>query len=139
MSAFSALAQQVADSLGNAPALAGGRVFLNRLRPLPAGATTAVVVRLAGAALNQPQVGAVQWLVRVDLECYARGPSAAAEADLLLAAAWSRLLADQDLSAALSTSDQPAIQWQYDEESTDFVCATLSLYFERRLPLEQIN
>ena len=71
--------------------LAGGRVYLNRLRPLPAGQNTGIVVRLEQSAGRAMPGGTMDWSTTLRIECVARGaPGAdpAAAADDLLAAAW---------------------------------------------------
>lgn len=111
--------------------LAGGRVYLNRLRPLPAGQDTGIVVRLEQSAGRAMPGGAMDWSTTLRIECVARGtPGAdpAAAADSMLAAAWAILtaLSVTDLKARAVALD-PIVDWQYDDAEAPYVSAALSV------------
>ena len=136
--AFKAIADRVLAALLASPALADGRVYANRLRPLPIGVNTALVLRLEQSSAVEQMLGAHDWVSAYVLECYARGTinsDPVAAVDALLAAAWSRLqaLTAGDLSVQAFTL-APVIDWQYDEGDTPAVCASIRLQVRHRTP-----
>lgn len=111
--------------------LAGGRVYLNRLRPLPAGQNTGIVVRLEQSAGRAMPGGTMDWSTTLRIECVARGaPGAdpAAAADDLLAAAWA-IVVGLSVTAinAMAIALDPLIDWQYDDAEAPYVSASLSV------------
>ena len=115
--AFKSIVHALISALADSPALAGGRVWPNRLRPLPATAATAVVVRLAGAV----------------------GADPADAADALLSEVWKRLAAiDASALGAIAVTVNPAIDWQFDEGETPMACATVHLVVEHRTPVAEL-
>lgn len=134
--AFQSIAAAIAAQLKAAPALAGGRVYANRLRPLPEGVATAVVVRLDKSAASEQVLGALDWTSTFALECYARGASGidpADAVDALLQAAWARLAAtDAAALGAMAFVINPAIDWIYDEADGPVVCASVALQVQHR-------
>ena len=137
--AFKGIADGIVAALLVAPALADGRVYANRLRPLPVGTSTAMVLRLEQSAARETVLGAHDWDSAYVLECYARGSVStdpAAAVDALLAGAWARLasLSAADLGA-MAVAINPVIDWQYDEADTPVVCASIRLQVQHRTPV----
>lgn len=134
--AFQAIAAAIAAALTAAPALAGGRVYANRLRPLPEGVATAIVVRLDKSAGSEQVLTALDWTSTFAIECYARGASGSDPADAvdaLLQAAWARLAAlDAAALGAMAIVINPAIDWIYDEADGPVVCASVGLQVQHR-------
>lgn len=127
MSMINALTTAIVAALQEAPAVAP-RVDRVRLRPLPAGATTAVVVRpLQADVLDSELTGQgypYQWQTSIAVECYARAPAGVSPdvaVDALVEAVYSRLL-----SASLPVSQlQPqGVAFDYDADGENTVCAT---------------
>jgi hypothetical protein len=122
----------IAESVRTALAgLAGGRVYLNRLRPLPAGQNTGIVVRLEQSAGRALPGGTMDWATMLRIECIARGtPGAdpAAAADDLLAAVWA-IVVGLSVTAlhAMAVALDPQIDWQYDDAEAPYVSALLSV------------
>lgn len=127
------IAQAVMAALGG---LAGGRVYLNRLRPLPVGADTAVVVRLISSQGRGDTMGWLLWDTVIDVECIARsaaGAEPAVAADTLLADAWAAIsgINVTDI-AARSLALDPAIAWQFDADEGPVVSANISVRVTHR-------
>lgn len=129
--AFQQLVDAVATALRAVPAVAGGRVFENRLRPLAAGDSVAVVVRLHGTQGTNTVMGARDWRTQLLVECYGRGVGAVAAdeaVDALLPLVLQRV-SGLDLAALAVTrwvvGDE--IQWERDVEASSDACATLRL------------
>ena len=140
--AFKSIVHALVAALADSPALAGGRVWPNRLRPLPATAATAVVVRLAGSGGAEAVLGALDWATRLAIECYARGAAGADPADAadaLLSEVWKRLAAiDAAALGAMAITVNPAIDWQFDEGETPMACATVHLVVEHRTSVAEL-
>ena len=134
MTQFLALQSAVVGALMASPPVAGGRVWENRRRPIQAGHSTAVVVRLDAsdgehvlAGLGAP----MRWSTTVVIECYARAAAAsdpAESVDALLGEVWHRVAA-VDLSSVgvLAVDMKPQIDWQYDDGESPMVCAVVRL------------
>jgi hypothetical protein len=132
MSAFSDILAAVVAALQAAPAVAGGAVMTNRLRPLAAGVTGAVVVRLDSAQATDSSFDTSDWTTTFLVECYAKALSAAdnpdAAVDVLLAEVYERLASlSLDGLGISQVAVKPAIDWQRDEDSAATVCAVLRL------------
>lgn len=141
--AFKAVADRIMAALLVVPALADGRVYANRLRPLPVGVNTAIVLRLEQSAARETVLGAHDWDSAYMLECYARGTvgtDPAAAVDVLLASAWARLasLSAADLGA-MAIAINPVIDWQYEEADTPMVCASIRLQVQHRTPVATLE
>lgn len=119
----------VMTSLGASPAVAT-QIDRQRLRPLAKSVQTAVVVRVEGARVYEPMtlVGQViAWDVQVAVECYARVSSsdAADEAvDNLVETVYARLMTDPTLSGAVQTLVPQGLQYDFDADGEQVVCAT---------------
>lgn len=141
--AFLAIAASIRAALAADLPLADGRVFLNRLRPLPVGAVTALVVRLEQSRAQEEVIGAHDWDTGLVIECYARGTSDADPDDAvhaLLVDAWARLAAlDSGALGVMSIALNPAIDWQYDDADGAFVCASVRLQVTHRTLVFNLN
>ena len=141
--AFQIILDGVIAALVSTPALADGRVFANRLRPLPVGVCTAIVLRLEHSAANETVLGANDWDSAYVVECYARGTVSndpAAAVDALLGDAWARLAGlDAATLGATSIAINPAINWQYDEADGPVVCASIRLQVQLRTPVATLT
>ena len=142
-SAFTGLQNSLVAALVAAPALAGGRVYVNRLRPVSANSTTAVVVRLDKSEGLQMVLGAVDWSSAYSVECYARAPGngePAGAIDQLLSDVWARLCAlDATALGAIDITIAPRIDWQYDDAETPLVCAVIQLSVQHRTPSNSLQ
>lgn len=135
-SAFLQIQNGIAAALSSAPALAGGNLQLNSLRPIAEGVNTALVVRLGNTAGNEETLGTNYWLTNYTVECYARvatGVDPASGADALLLAVWGRIAAlDPSSVGASEITLSPQIDWQYDDSATPLVCAVVRLSVAHR-------
>lgn len=139
MSAHLSIQSAIVAALLAAPALAGGNVQANTLRPVASSKSVALVVRLLQSRAATPQIlgGPYSWVTTFQIECLARGATGgsegAAAVDSLLELAWQRL---STLSpAGLGVMDvrmAPAIDWQMDESETPLVAAVISLQVNHR-------
>ena len=129
--AFASLQAALLAALSSAPALAGGNIGSNRLRPIPTGQSTALVLRLDASEGTERVLGCVDWQTAFTVECYARGATSAADlvaaVDTLLADTWAGLasLSFQALGDDLIVD--PRIDWQFDDGETPMVCAVIRL------------
>ena len=138
MSAHLAIQTGVIAALAAAPAVAGGLIRANASRPLPASASSAVVVRLAQSrAVNQLLGGPIDWTTTLQIECLARAASGSADpvaaVDALLETVWARLATLPAASlGAMDVRVAPAIDWQIDDSETPAVAATITLQVMHR-------
>lgn len=141
-SAFLQIQNGIAAALSSAPALAGGNLQLNSLRPIAEGVNTALVVRLGNTAGNEETLGTNYWLTNYTVECYARvatGVDPASGADALLLAVWDRIAAlDPSSIGASEITLSPQIDWQYDDSATPLVCAVVRLSVAHRTPYNSL-
>ncbi len=145
--AFSVLTAALLDALlaalPGAPALAGGRIYANRLRPLSAGQNTALIVRLDNSTAQEVVLGALDWNSKFSIECYARGATgsdAADAVDTLLSDAWARLASvDAAALGAIAITVDPAIEWQFDDGETPVTCAIISVGVQHRTPFATLT
>lgn len=141
--AFRSVLAAVVGVLSAAPALAEGRVYANRLQPLPAGRASAVVVRLDQSTSREVVLGALDWTTRLAVECYARGQvgSDPAEAvDLLLQDSWQRLRAlDAAQLGAMTVEVDSSIDWLFDELDTPLACAVIHVSVLHRTPVNALQ
>ncbi|MDO9277133.1 MAG: hypothetical protein Q7U05_01040 [Polaromonas sp.] len=128
--AFTSLVAELAAALAAAPALAGGRIGINRLRPIPAGQSTAIVLRLERSNGSEFVLGTLRWNTTILVECYARavaGSDPAAAVDDLLQSTWQRLAAFRADLLGADVCIDPMIKWDYDDSETPVVCAAIQL------------
>ena len=129
-------------ALSEPTALAGGRIYANRLRPIAANQPSAIVVRLDQAQGTEMVLGSVDWSTAYAVECYARaatGADPAAAVDALLADAWARLAALDFTALDAVISINPQIDWQYDDAETPVVCAVMRLTAQHRTSLAALT
>lgn len=138
-SAFKSLTDALVAACLQTPALAGGRIWANRLRPVSTLQTTAVVVRLVQTRSAENMLGMLDWQTQFAVECYGRGTTGADPADAvdaLLLDVWSRLASVNAASlGAMAVVINPAIEWQFDEAETPMACAIVSLLVQHRTPV----
>lgn len=134
--AFSSIQTALLAALTASPALASGNISTNRQRPIPAGQSTAIVLRLDQSDGTEMVLGALDWNTAYTVECYARGSSATTEmvaaVDALLAAAWARLAALTYESLGADIAVNPRIDWQYDDTDTPVICAVIRITCSHR-------
>ena len=133
--AFAALQAALLAALTAAPALAGGRISANRLRPIPTGQNTAIVLRMGRSKGSEEVLGALDWQTPFAVECYARAAAGAdpqPAVDVLLSDVWARLAALNDATLGASISINPEIDWQYDDADTPAVCAVIQITAQHR-------
>lgn len=136
--AFASIQSALITALGTTPALAGGRIYANRLRPIAAVSNTAIVVRMDASDGVEQVIGCLDWGTNYAVECYARaatGADPAAAVDALLADAWERLCALNFTTLDASITLSPRIDWQYDDAETPVVCAVIHLTAQHRTAL----
>lgn len=146
MTAFAALTDGLRDILLQAPAVAGGRVWRGRLRPIPEEHQTAIVVRPVQATSSQVVLGkGLDWDTLIEVECYARavGTTEPEDAvDAVLAAAWERIKTAGSALTGLGVMDlvpEPRIDWQISEGAQPLVCATFGLRVRHRTQAPNLN
>ena len=141
--AFQSLIAAVVSALQAAPALADGRVYANRMQPLPAGRSTAVVVRLEQSSASGTVLGALDWTTQLAVECLARGQvgtDPAAAVDPLLQATWQRMRAlDPAQLGAMDIESDSAIEWLFEELETPLACAVIRLRVLHRTPVSNLQ
>jgi len=142
-SAFHAIAEQIVAALVVAPALAGGRVFVKRLRPLPVGVSTAIVVRWEQSTAQENVLGAHDWDTPFVVECYSRGDAYDPDnqaADALLVEVWARLaVLDASALGVTALSVSPSLDWQTVEAETSAECVSIRLSVQHRTPVSSLN
>lgn len=121
----------IVDLLTAAPAVAH-RVERIRMRPLQQAVGTAVVVRPLASKVIDSELTAVPyyWATQIAVECYCRvppGQAADQAVDPILAAVYARLAADINLSGSAIAIDPIGIQYDYDAEAEQVVCAVLQI------------
>ena len=134
--AHMAIASAVVSALAAAPALAGGRVSLNKLRPVAAGDGTAIVVRQGRSIGQEQSLGVIDWTTDLTVECHARaaaGAEPAAAVDTLLFDAWARLAAlDAASLGAMAVQIGSDIDWQFDDLDPPVAAAVIRLQVVHR-------
>ena len=75
--AFASIQAAIIAELSAATALADGRMYANRLRPIGAGHASAIVVRLEQTSGTEMVIGTVDWQSSFTVECYGRAASGA--------------------------------------------------------------
>ena len=142
-SAFQSIAEQIVAALVASPALADGRVFVKRLRPLPVGVNTAIVVRWEQAAAQETVLGAHDWDTAFVVECYSRGDATDPDhqaADALMVEAWARLARlDASTLGAMALAVNPSLDWEMVEADTPAECVSIRLGVQHRTPVGSLN
>lgn len=140
MSSHLALQTAVVTLLTAAPALAGGNVKANAVRPVAAQHTSAVVVRMLQSRADTPRMlgAGYEWQTLILIECMARAAGSASEphaaVDALLEAAWSRIAAWQPASnlGVIDVRMTPEISWQVEDGDVPVVLATINVTVQHR-------
>ena len=117
--------------------LAGGRVFLNRARPIAQADESAIVVTLGSARATEVVLGGLDWESEIDVACFVRAASGggepAAVVDALLVQAWERV---QTVSGAAQAMFGPAqldsLDYDFSDLDSALVSATLRLRLQHR-------
>lgn len=140
--AFEQIAQAVKAKLLEAPALAGGRIYLNLDRALPATTDSAVNIVLGDSNASETALGAHDWSTQIDVECYARGTSTASDddaADALLSVVWTRLHSFSPAGLGLmSFAIEPSIRRDRAAQDRGFACFTVRAVAEHRTPVDSL-
>ena len=123
-------------ALAAAPAIAP-TVSRVRLRPLPQGAGTAVVVRPMQAQASAADLPGmpIAWAVQFAVDCYARCPQPGTPdqaVDALLEAAYARLMQDTTLGGAAFALDPQGVGYEFDTDGEQTACATLLFVAQAR-------
>lgn len=142
--AFTSIQAAIVAALAQAPALAGGRVFANRVRAVAQQYDAYLVVRTDQSAATETVLGFNDWQTVYVIEAYARASTAGADpiaaVDGLLAAVWARLSALQPASLGVMQIDtRPGIDWQVDDGETPVACAVLRVVAKHRTPINSLE
>ena len=131
--AFHQIGAAFAAALLAAPAMAGGHVLLNPVRPIERDQAEAVLIRVGQSRVVEVSACDSRWETAYTFECAARGVSGqdpATPADALLAAVYARLKAIPAATLdALGVHDIEAdgAQLEPDAEAADTPLAVMSL------------
>nr|WP_314606559.1 hypothetical protein [uncultured Janthinobacterium sp.] len=130
-SAQFAIVTAIVGQLQVEPALAGGRIYRSRARPLGVDQSSGLVVRIERSTSTLAQIlgGPTTWATLINVECYARATGAEpdAVADALLVDVFDRLaLAPTLAGAAMSFEPLPGdtLSWEVDELDSKITCIT---------------
>ena len=127
----SQITKALADLLKQEPPIAGGRVFVGRMRPIGADKPDAVVVRLARSASHDGAVlGArTSWSTLIEIDCYGRGTAddPDAGADMVVEQVAARLDGNSSLGG-LAMDIAPlagnTLEWDRDQLETSMTSIT---------------
>jgi hypothetical protein len=124
-----AIVTAITDRLKEA-ALAGGRVYANRSRPLSSDKDSAIIVRLGRAASQEVRQlgGRTTWNTLIEIECYGRDgaddvPGTAA--DLVLELTFENLASASDLGYGVMDIEPLAgdtLAWDFEQIDTTVAC-----------------
>jgi len=142
--AFVSIQAAIVAALAQAPALAGGRVFANRVRAVAQQYDAYLVVRTDQAAATETVLGFNDWQTVYAIEAYARASTAGADpvavVDALLADVWARVNALQPVNLGVMQIDtRPGIDWQVDDGETPVACAVLRIVCTHRTPCNSLE
>lgn len=127
----SRIAEAIKDVFLLDPPIAGGRVFIGRVRPIGSDKQSAVVVRLERSASLDASVlgGRTSWNTMVAIECYGRSTADApdAVADQVLESVFARLDENSGLGG-LAMDIEPlageTLGWDFDQLDTSMTSIT---------------
>ena len=143
MTAFLDIQNLVVDALSASVALAGGRIYADRVRPISQSASTAIVVRLESTSASAQTIATMDWSTQLAVECYGRADAshtAAANVDALLAQVWQRIAPLESATLSLMRLELgPDIEWTYDDADTPMACATLRVTAMHRTTAQNLN
>ena len=141
--AFKSLTAALVAALVAAPTLAGGRVYANRLRPIPQAQATAVVVRLVASQSQEVALGALDWSTQFAIECLGRGSAGADPVDAvdaLLLEVWPRLAGlNAAALGAMAVVVDAGVEWEFDEGEASTASATVRLTVQHRTPTASLT
>lgn len=126
-SAFQTLLVGLQAALLQAPALAGGRISINKRHPVPQGQIDAIVLRQGPARGENNVTGLIYWANTITVECFTRAPvgsELSQSVDDLLSAVWQRLAEIDTGVLGACVSIDPQIEWDFTDSEA---CATLHL------------
>lgn len=121
--------QFVFTELSASPVLASGNIWRSRLRPIPEGTNTAIVVRQGDDYRNdQTTLGKYQRLLNVSIEVYSRGDVPDSLADGLVESVVTRMMNDRSMGGLCDDVKlgNKTLQW----ESRDTDLAVIDITFE---------
>ena len=129
--AFASITSAMAAQLSAAPAVSA-QIHRARMRVLPQGWTTAVVVRPVQAQAQRGEgMGThIIWTTQMAVECYARSVATVTPdltVDALLRSAVDRVLSDPTLAGAAGDIGLDAITFDFDVDGESTACATVVL------------
>ncbi len=143
MSAFGQIQAAILSCLVAAPALADGRVYADKSRPLASGLDSAISVRMDISSAQSINYQTLDWGTVFNVECYARATETtdrASAIDALLSGVWQRLSALDVLHLGVaSVTLLPQIDWQYDDADTLIGCAVIRLQVQHRTPFATLE
>lgn len=133
--AQSAIVAKVVELLEAAPSLSGVTVYRNRLRAMPEGMNSCIVVRkTASDPDGAPFLGhPTGWFTQVRVECLARGAAGQAPdeaGDELLRLAHAVMAANPTLGGLAEGVDPPRLGWDEDDLDTT-IGASIAQYTVR--------
>lgn len=139
-----AVRDAIAALLQATPALAGGRVFVNRDYKLPADAASGVwVYRDDSTPARGPMmVSPIDWTTRVRVVVKSRstgGVTAETAADTLATDAYARVMAQPQLGGLASDLEAGQIVWQQDEIETSVAQCELEFLVQHRTTSNQLT
>ncbi len=141
--AFEDLTDALVASLMASPCLAEGNVWANRVRVIPQGCHTAIVVRIERSPGREEVLGMLDWDSHFAIEVYGRSASGEDPAKVvgaLLQAVWARFCTiDPSALNAMGFNLNPSIQWQFDELESPLACATFFLSVLHRTPANSLS
>lgn len=136
--AHNIVSDAVRDLLAQAPALAGGRIYRGRMRPLPAEHADQVVVRLVRSTGTYETTGGPRdWVTEIEVDLQGRGSPGEEGDDIvddLLEQLYARIVAAPTLGmpSVMDAMPGPDIEWSYSEADATYACATVSLTVNHR-------
>lgn len=127
---FAGIVAALVAKLQAAPAVST-QVDRARLRPVKESQTTAVVVRIQASTPERFAIlnGPTDWDTEIQIECYARSATLAADeaVDALLAAVWAKLAADTTLGGLVMDLNPNVLEYDFAAGADNMACVTLAL------------
>jgi hypothetical protein len=117
--------------------LAGGRVWLNRMRPISLADESAIVISIDTARASEQVLGALDFESEIRIVCFVRatitGGEPAAAVDALLMAAWARVQAvNRSDLGMLGPAQLDGLDYDFSDLDSALVSATLRLRLQHR-------
>ena len=113
-----------------------GEIFRSRVRPISRQFSSAIVLRLVVAEVEQSvgQGADSLWSVQLEVDCYVRStPAVAADdaLDELLEAVVAALMADQTLAGVVAAMRPAGVSWDFDVDAEQTACATVTFIVQQ--------